>query len=66
MNIIEFLNKLKNPIEVGENKQFAYAISDGYHVVIYDPDIDKTIYETNIHSIVHELMEEHGLEDQSP
>lgn len=66
VNIIEFLNKLKDPIDVGENKQFAYAITDGYNVIIYDPDTDKTIYETDTHSIVNELMAANGLEDQSP
>jgi hypothetical protein len=60
MTIIEFLEK-------NENKKLSYALTDGYEVVLGTPGIDgKRLLTTNIHSILHEVMQHYRLEDESP
>ena len=69
MTIVEFLNQLKNPIDPKfHNKKLAYAILDGYEVVIYDKENEDEgcIFQTDMYTIIHEIMHDRGLEDGSP
>jgi len=60
MTIIEFL-------EEDRHKKLSYALTDGYEVIICEPGIDgETLLTTDIHSILEELMEHYGLENESP
>lgn len=65
-DLIEFLETVKT------NDKLAYACTDGWEVVIYDPDLVKNsskesnLFETDIYEVLHSLMKHYGLEDQSP
>ena len=60
MGIIEFL-------EENKNKTLSYALTDGYEVIIGTPGIDgDRLLCTDIHSILKELMQHYGLENESP
>ena len=60
MTIIEFL-------EENKHKKLSYALTDGYEVIIGTPGIDgDQLLCTDIHSILHELMQHYGLKDESP
>jgi hypothetical protein len=61
MTIIEFLER-------NRNRKLSYALTDGYNVVICEPPgIDgKPILNTDIHSVLDELMKHYGLENESP
>ena len=61
-NVIEFLEKADI-----EKRKLVYAITDGYEVIIQDPN-DEVNFSliTDLHTITHLLMESYGLEDDSP
>ena len=66
--LIEFLEEVKT-----NKKKLAYACTDGWEVIIYDPKIvnensakESKLFGTDIYDVLHSLMKHYGLEDQSP
>ena len=60
--LIDFLKSSKE-----DEKQLAYALTDGWEVLIYDPKEEgKILLDTDLHSVLHDTMRHYGLEDQSP
>lgn len=66
--LIEFLEKTKT-----DKRKLAYAVTDGWEVLIYDPKIinenstkECNLLTTDIYDVLHSLMKHYGLEDQSP
>jgi hypothetical protein len=60
------MNELTEFLKNNKNKKLSYAFT-GWEVLICDiEDDDKTIFTTDIHSILHNLMKDYGLEDHSP
>ena len=61
------MSKLIEFLEENKNKDLAYALTDGWEVVICEPGIDgKILFTTDIHSVLRELMQHYELEDNSP
>lgn len=65
--LIKFLKKVKT-----DKKKLAYACTDGWEVLIYDPKLANEIspgdslFSSDIYDVLHSLMKHYGLEDQSP
>ena len=68
MTIIEFLKDLKSPITKFPNKRLAYALTDGYEVILFNAENQEEapVFHSDIHTVLHEIMEAHGIENQSP
>jgi hypothetical protein len=60
------MNELAEFLKKNKNKKLSYAFT-GWEVHICDiEDDDNTIFMTDIHSILHNTMNDYGIEDHSP